>query len=55
LSEGQLTEGQTIPMRYDDKYIWITGALGKQVRLTQDYSTDIFIDNQKCRAAVKKK
>jgi hypothetical protein len=55
LSQGQLSETQAIPLRYDDKHIWITGTTGKQVRLTQDYSTDIFIDNQKCRAAVKKK
>jgi hypothetical protein len=55
LSPGQLAEGQPIPLRYDDKYIWITGASGKQVRLTQDYSTDIFVGSQQCRAAVKKK
>lgn len=54
LSEGQVSEGQPIPLRYDDKYIWITGANGKQVKLTQDYSTDIFIGSRQCRAAVKK-
>lgn len=54
LSESQVSEGQPVPLRYDDKYIWITGANGKQVRLTQDYSTDIFISNRHCRDAVKK-
>jgi hypothetical protein len=45
----------TIPLRYDDKDIWLTGPTGKQVKLKQDYSTDIFINNQRCRAAVNKK
>jgi hypothetical protein len=47
-------EGQTVPLRYDDKFIWLTRANGKQVKLKQDYKTDIFINNNQCRAAVKK-
>jgi hypothetical protein len=53
--EPWTSEGQTIPLRYDDKYIWLTRSDGKQVRLKQDYTTDIFINSQQCRAAVKKK
>lgn len=55
LSKEQDVEGQTIPLRYDEKHIWLTGPKGKLVKLTQDYNTDIFLNNQKCRAAVKKK
>lgn len=49
------TEGQAVPLRYDDKNIWVTRADGKAVKLTQDYTTDIFVNNSQCRAAVKKK
>jgi len=55
LSKDQTAEGQTVHLRYDEKHIWLTGPNGKQVRLTQDYTTDIFLNNQQCRAAVKKK
>jgi len=54
-SKDQSAEAQTIPLRYDEKHIWLTGPNGKQVKLTQDYTTDIFVNNQQCRAAVKKK
>ena len=53
--EPWTSEGQMIPLRYDDKYIWVTRPDGKQVKLKQDYTTDIFIDSQQCRSAVKKK
>src|SRR4051812_48518444 len=49
-----VSEGQTIPLSYDDKDIWVTRPDGKQVKLKQDYKTDIFIKNSQCRAAVKK-
>jgi hypothetical protein len=49
------SEGQAIPLRYDDKNIWVTGPNGKPVKLKQDYTTDIFVNNSQCRAAVKKK
>jgi hypothetical protein len=55
LTEAQVSSGEAIPLSYDDKYIWITGASGKKVRLTQDYATDIFIGSRQCRDAVKKK
>jgi hypothetical protein len=48
-------EGQTVPLRYDDKYIWVNKPDGKTVRLKQDYTTDIFINNSQCRGAVRKK
>jgi hypothetical protein len=48
-------DGQTVPLRYDDKYIWVTRTDGKTVRLKQDYTTDIFVNNSQCRGAVKKK
>jgi hypothetical protein len=47
-------EGSTVSIKYDDKYIWLPRANGKDVRLTQDYTRDIFIMNRECRAAVKK-
>ena len=43
--------GQTVPISYDDKHVWVTREDGKQVRLTQTYSRDIFT-NSRCRAAV---
>jgi hypothetical protein len=48
-------ESKDIPLRYDDKHIWVTGPNGKSVKLTQDYSTDIFVNNSQCRGAIKKK
>src|SRR5579862_4564776 len=53
--KGWSEEGKTVPLRYDDKHIWLTGTNGKAVRLRQDYSTDIFVNNQQCRAAAQKK
>jgi hypothetical protein len=49
------SEGQAVPLRFDDKNIWLTGPNGKPVKLKQDYTTDIFVNNSQCRAAVKKK
>jgi hypothetical protein len=48
-------ENATVPLSYDDKNIWVTRPDGKKVKLTQDYATDIFVNNGQCRAAVKKK
>lgn len=48
-------EGETVPLRYDNKNIWVTGPTGKSIKLTQDYTTDIFVNNRQCRAAVKPK
>ena len=49
------SEGETIPLSFDDKFIWVTRPGGKQVKLKQDYATDIFINNSQCRGAIKKK
>jgi hypothetical protein len=46
--------GQTVPISYDNKHIWVTRADGKQVRLNESYSRDIFT-NDRCRKAVKAK
>jgi len=45
--------GQAVPLSYDDKHIWVTRGDGKQVRLTQKYSLDVFTNNNRCRDAVK--
>jgi hypothetical protein len=47
--------GQTVPISYDDKHIWVTRTDGKQVKLTQTYSRDIFTHNDRCREAVRAK
>ena len=47
--------GDSVTIKYDEKYIWIPGPEGtKDVRLTQDYEHDIFVAGGQCRAAVKK-
>jgi hypothetical protein len=48
------SEGQTIPLSYDAKHIWVTRPDGKQVKLKQDYATDIFIKSSQCRSAIQK-
>jgi hypothetical protein len=45
--------GQTMPISYDDKHIWVTRPDGKQVRLTQKYSLDAFTNNNRCRDTVR--
>lgn len=45
--------GQSVTIQYNDRHVWMPRADGKQVRLTLDYSRDIFTDSR-CRAAVKK-
>ncbi len=47
-------EAKTIPLRYDDKYIWVTRPDGKSVKLKQDYKTDIFLNSRQCRDAIRK-
>ena len=46
--------GQSVSILYDDKFVWMPRSDGKQLRMTQDYSRDIFVANPQCRAAVKK-
>ena len=49
------SDGAAVKLKFDSKYIWLPRASGKKdIRLTQDYTRDIFIDSQDCRAAVKK-
>jgi hypothetical protein len=41
--------GQTVPISYDDKHIWVSRANGKQVKLTQSPMRDIFLNSDRCR------
>jgi hypothetical protein len=45
--------GQSVQLSYDDKDIWVSRPDGKEVKLKQDYTQDLFTDAQ-CRSAVKK-
>jgi hypothetical protein len=47
--------GETVPISYDDMHIWVAGPNGKPVKLTQSYSRDVFITNDRCREAVRAK
>jgi len=47
--------GQTLPISYDEKYIWVARPEGKPVKLTQTYSRDVFIGNNRCQDAVRTK
>jgi len=49
------SENKTVPLSYDDKNIWLTRPDGKSVKLKQDYTTDIFVNNKQCRSVIKKK
>src|ERR1700722_5690722 len=40
-----------IKLTYDDKLIWVTGGDGKEVKLHQNYQTDIFLHSDRCRGA----
>jgi hypothetical protein len=48
-----MERGKTVPLRYDDKYIWVTRSNGKELRLTQDYTKKIFLSSDRCQRAVK--
>lgn len=50
-----IAPGQAVPISYDDKHIWVTRANGKQVKLIQNYSHDIFTNDGRCRQAVRAK
>lgn len=45
--------GETLPISYDNKHIWVARPSGKPVKLTQSYSHDIFITDDRCREAVR--
>jgi hypothetical protein len=47
--------GETVPISYDNKHIWVARPSGKAVKLTQSYSHDIFITDDRCREAVRTK
>jgi hypothetical protein len=47
--------GETVPISYDDKHIWVTRPNGKSVKLIQGYSRDVFTLNDQCREAVRAK
>jgi hypothetical protein len=47
--------GETVPISYDDAHIWVARPDGKSVKLTQNYSRDVFISNNQCREAVRTK
>lgn len=45
--------GKTVPIRFDDKYIWVPGSNGKDQRLTQDYTKKLFNFSDACQRAAK--
>jgi hypothetical protein len=47
--------GQTVPISFDEKHIWVARPDGKQVKLTQSYSRDVFTNSAQCKSAVKVK
>jgi hypothetical protein len=48
-----LQRGKSVPIRFDEKYIWVSQDKGKPLRLTQDYTKKIFLESARCQAAVK--
>jgi hypothetical protein len=50
-----IAPGQTVPISYDDKYIWVSRPDGKPVRLIQSYAKDLFTNDNRCRQAVQAK
>jgi len=41
--------GQTVPIRYDDRYIWIPGPKGKKTSASRrDYSKKLFTFSDAC-------
>lgn len=47
--------GETVPITYDNKHIWVSRPSGKRVKLTQSYSRDVFTGNNRCREAIRTK
>ena len=50
---GLMERGKTVPIRFNDQYIWVPQPKGKDLRLTQDYTKKIFLNSDRCQAAVK--
>jgi len=47
--------GETVPLSYDDKNIWVSRPDGKQVKLIQTYTHDVFSGDNRCRTVVQAK
>jgi len=47
--------GESVPISFDKKHIWVARPNGKRVKLTQDYSRDVFINSDRCESAVRAK
>lgn len=43
--------GKSLPIRYDDRFIWVAPEGSKEIKLKQDYATQIFLNDKKCQAA----
>ena len=48
-----MERGKTVAIRFDDRYIWTAGPNGKDIRMTQDYTKKIFLNDPRCLSAVK--
>jgi hypothetical protein len=46
--------GTTVHVKYNDKFIWLPNPTAgkKDIRLTQKYTTDIFLNDGPCRQAI---
>jgi hypothetical protein len=42
--------GQTVPISFDDKHVWLRQANGKELKLARVFTGDIFTNNAQCRA-----
>jgi len=47
--------GQSVPISFDKKHIWVARPNGKRVKLTQDYSRNIFSNSARCQDATRTK
>jgi hypothetical protein len=52
--KGPNPSGQSVKIEYDDEHVWMPRADGKELKLKQSYTRDIFSQNQQCRDAVHK-
>ncbi len=50
---GLMEVGKPVPLRFDDTFIWVSPPGSKEIRLKQDYTTRIFLNNKSCKAATK--
>ncbi len=47
-----MERGKSVQIKYDAGFIWVPQAKGKDLRLTQDYTKKIFLNSDRCQAAV---